>query len=325
MGGFILRRLAISVPLVIVSSFVVFMLVAAAGDPLAELRGNPNTPRSTIEARRRQLHLDKPVLVRYEMWARGAVHGDFGRSFVTGEDVGSMLWRAMLVTMRLLAGAVLLAVLFGVLIGVVAALRQYSKFDYLATFFAFVFFSMPVFWLAAVLKDVGIRINQALGHSLFFTVGEQTPGLAGGFWSVWGDRIGHLVLPALSLILIQVASWSRYQRASMLEVLNADYVRTAKAKGLSPWRVIVRHALRNALIPIVTLVAIDFGLLLSGAVITETVFAWSGMGRLLLDALRRQDINVVQAWLLVSATMVVLFNLLADVLYGYLDPRIRRA
>ena len=325
MGGFILRRLAIAVPLVVVSSFLVFLLVAAAGDPLAELRGNPNTPRSTIEARRRQLHLDKPVLVRYGMWAKGAVHGDFGRSFVTGEKVGPKLWRAILVTMRLLAGSVLLAVLFGILIGVVAALQQYSKFDYLATLFAFVFFSMPVFWLAALLKDVGIRINEALGHKLFYTVGEQTPGLSGSFMSVWSDRLGHLVLPALSLILIQIASWSRYQRASMLEVLGADYVRTAKAKGLAPRQVIVRHALRNALIPVVTLVAIDFGLLLSGAVLTETVFGWSGMGRLLVGALQRQDTNVVQAWLLVSATMVVVFNMLADILYGYLDPRIRRA
>jgi len=324
MGGFILRRLAISIPLVIFSSFLVFMLVAAAGDPLAELRGNPSIPQSTIEARRRQLHLDKPVLVRYEMWAKGAVRGDCGTSFVTGEKVGPKLWRAILVTLRLLAGAVLLAVLFGVLIGVGAALRQYSKFDYLATFFAFLFFSMPVFWLAAVLKDVGIRINEFTGWQLFFTVGEQTPGLSGGFFSIWSDRLGHLILPCLTLILIQIASWSRYQRASMLEVLNADYVRTARAKGLPPWRVITRHALRNALIPIVTLVAIDFGLLLSGAVITETVFAWSGMGRLLLEGLKRQDINVVQAWLLVSATMVVVFNLLADVLYGYLDPRIRR-
>src|SRR5438067_917934 len=325
MGGFILRRLAISIPLILVSSFVVFLLVAAAGDPLAELRGNPNTPKSTIEARRHQLHLDKPVLVRYGMWAKGAIHGDFGRSFVTGEKVGPKLWRAIGVTMRLLAGSVLLAVLFGVGIGVVAALRQYSKFDYLATLFAFIFFSMPVFWLAAVLKDVGIRINEALGHHLFFTVGEQTPDLSGGFFSIWSDRLGHLVLPAVSLILIQIASWSRYQRASMLEVMNADYVRTAKAKGLAPRQVIVRHALRNALIPVVTLVAIDFGLLLSGAVITETVFAWSGMGRLLITALQRQDINVVQAWLLVSATMVIVFNLLADILYGYLDPRIRRA
>jgi peptide/nickel transport system permease protein len=328
MGGFILRRAAIAVPLIAISSFLVFMLVAAAGDPLADLRSRPGIPKSTIEARRHELKLDRPVLVRYGLWAKGAIRGDFGKSFVTSEPVRPKLMRSLGVTLRLLVGAVLLAVLFGVAIGVVAALRQYSKFDYTATFFAFVFFSMPVFWLAAVLRDVGIRLNDALepvlGMRPFFTVGQETPGLSGTFFNVWSDRIGHLILPALTLILIQVAGWSRYQRASMLEVLNADYVRTAKAKGLSPVRVITRHAMRNALIPIVTLVAIDFGLLLSGAVITETVFAWNGMGRLLVDALRLQDINVVQAWLLVSATMVIVFNLLADIIYGYLDPRIRR-
>jgi glutathione transport system permease protein len=324
MGGFILRRAAIAVPLIVISSFLVFMLVAAAGDPLAELRSNPSIPQSTVDARRRELGLDRPVLVRYATWAKDAVRGDFGESYVTGESVRPKLMRSLGVTLRLLVGAVLLAVLFGVAIGVLAALRQYSKFDYMATFFAFVFFSMPVFWLAAVLKDVGIRINDALGYRLFFTVGDQSVDVASGFLSVWGDRLGHLILPALTLILIQVAGWSRYQRSSMLEVMNADYVRTAKAKGLSPVRVITRHAMRNALIPIVTLVAIDFGLLLSGAVITERVFGWAGMGRLLLDALTRQDINVVQAWLLVSATMVIVFNLLADILYGYLDPRIRR-
>src|SRR5439155_9308034 len=184
---------------------------------------------------------------------------------------------------------------------------------------------MPIFWLAAVLKDGRSRINPAVGHHWCFTIGAESPNLTGSLVHVWSDRFGHLILPAMSLILIQIASWSRYQRASMLEVLNADYVRTARAKGLPPAKVIVRHALRNALIPVVTLVAIDFGLLLSGAVITEKVFAWSGMGQLLLTALSRQDINVVQAWLLVSATMVVVFNLLADILYGYLDPRIRRA
>ena len=310
MGGFILRRAAIAVPLIVFSSFLVFMLVAAAGDPLAELRSNPGIPKSTVDARRRELGLDRPVLVRYLTWAKDAVRGDFGESYVTGGAVRPKLVRSLGVTLRLLVGAVLLAVVLGVTIGVLAALRQYSRFDYMATFFAFVFFSMPVFWLAAVLKDLGIRLNDLLGFKLFFTV--------------WSDRLGHLILPALTLILIQVAGWSRYQRSSMLEVLNADYVRTAKAKGLPPARVITRHAMRNALIPIVTLVAIDFGLLLSGAVITERVFGWAGMGRLLLDSLTRQDINVVQAWLLVSATMVIVFNLLADILYGYLDPRIRR-
>jgi peptide/nickel transport system permease protein len=323
MAGFILRRLAISIPLIALASFLVFVLVAVSGDPLGELRANPNISEETIELRRRQLNLDKPLLVRYGLWVKGVVQGDFGKA-LDNEPVTERLLRSVAVTLRLLAGAVLLAVLFGVAIGVVAALRQYSRFDYLATFFAFVFFSMPVFWLAAVLKDVGIKINEALGYPLFFTIGEQTPGLSGGFFEVWRDRIGHLILPVLTLILIQVAAWSRYQRASMLDVLNADYVRTARAKGLSPAKVILRHTLRNALIPIVTLVAIDFGLLLSGAVITETVFAWNGMGRLLVRALTDRDTNVVQAWLLVSATMVVVFNLLADIVYGYLDPRIRR-
>jgi peptide/nickel transport system permease protein len=323
MGGFILRRLAISVPLVIVSSFVVFMLVAAAGDPLAELRGNPNVSRSTIEARRQQLHLDKPVLVRYGMWAKGAARGDFGRSFVTGEKVGPKLWRAIGVTMRLLAGTVLLALVFGVAIGVAAALRQYSKFDYLATLFAFVFFSMPVFWLAAVLKDVGIRVNQALGFNLFFTVGEQTPGLSGGFLSVWSDRVGHLILPALTLVLIQIASWSRYQRASMLEVLNADYVRTARAKGLPERRVVGVHALRNSLIPVVTYLGVDLGSLMAGAIVTEGIFNLPGIGQATFTAVHTQEYATVVGIVTALVLIFILANLLVDVLYAVLDPRIR--
>jgi peptide/nickel transport system permease protein len=324
MAGFILRRLAISIPLIAVASFLVFLLVAVSGDPLGELRSNPSITEAQIEVRRHQLGLDRPLLTRYADWATSALTGDFGRSSEDNEPVVDKLLRAIGVTLRLLGGALTLAVFIGVAIGVAAALRQYSKFDYLSTLFAFIFFSMPVFWLAAVLKDVGIRINRELGFRLFFTIGEKDPTVAGGFFAVWGDRLGHMILPVMALILIQVAGWSRYQRAAMLDVLSADYVRTARAKGLPPVKVILRHTLRNALIPIVTLVAIDFGLLMSGAVITETVFAWNGMGRLLLRGLIDRDSNVVQAWLLVSAAMVVGFNLLADILYGYLDPRIRR-
>jgi peptide/nickel transport system permease protein len=184
---------------------------------------------------------------------------------------------------------------------------------------------MPVFWLASVLKDVGIRINQALDRRLFFTVGERTPNLSADFFGTMSDRIGHLILPSLALILISVAAWSRYQRTTMLEVLDADYVRTARAKGLTNRRVIGRHALRNALIPVVTVVALDFGTVLGGAVITETVFSWKGMGVLLIESLENHDTNVVVGWLLVAAAFIILFNLLADILYGYLDPRIRRA
>ncbi|MGH8994223.1 MAG: ABC transporter permease [Acidimicrobiia bacterium] len=325
MAGFILRRLAISVPLIALASFLVFLLVAVSGDPLGELRSNPSITEAQIESRRHELGLDRPLMTRYVDWATSALTGDFGRSSEDNEPVVDKLGRAIWVTLRLLGGALTIAIFFGVAIGVAAAMRQYSRFDYLSTFLAFIFFSMPVFWLAAVLKDVAIRINQdVLGFKLFFTVGEQTDYMTGGFFEVWADRLGHMVLPVTALVLIQVAGWSRYQRAAMLDVLSADYVRTARAKGLSPMKVILRHTLRNALIPIVTLVAIDFGLLMSGAVITESVFAWNGMGRLLLRGLLDRDSNVVQAWLLVSAAMVVGFNLLADILYGYLDPRIRR-
>lgn len=324
MLAFSLRRLAISVPVVIASSFIVFVLVATAGgDPLADLRLRPGVSEATIELRRQELNLDKPVLERYGIWVKDIVRGDFGRS-ISNEDVGPLLVRRLAVTLRLVVFATVISVLLAVVIGVVAAVKQYSKFDYAATFFAFVFFSMPVFWLAAVLRDVGIRINQAVGRNIFFVVGEQTPNVAGGFLTVWGDRLGHLILPSITLVLIQMASWSRFQRGSMLEVLNADYVRTARAKGVSQARVLFRHALRNSLIPVVTVVAIDFGIILGGAVLTETVFGWSGMGRLLVDALRVQDVNVVQAWLLVTAVLVVVFNLIADLLYGFLDPRIRR-
>jgi peptide/nickel transport system permease protein len=301
----------------------VFCLVAASGDPLANLRQNQNTSERQIQLRREALGLDKPLLVQYGKWIGNAVQGDLGRSIKDNEPVRKKLQRSIAVTLRLLVGAVLIAMALGVLIGILAALRQYTRFDYLSTFFAFVFFSMPVFWLGAMLKDVGIRINQGLGYRFFQTTGERNPALQGGFLEVWGDRLSHMILPVLTLILIQMASWSRYQRASMLDVMSADYVRTAKAKGLPPRKVVTRHMLRNALIPIVTLVAIDFGLLLSGAVITEKIYNWNGMGQLLLNAISARDANVVQGWLLVSAVMVVVFNLLADILYGVLDPRIR--
>ena len=324
MLAFTLRRLAISVPVVIASSFIVFVLVATAGgDPLADLRLRPGVSEATIELRRQQLNLDEPVLERYGMWVKAAVQGDLGRS-ISNEEIRPLLFRRLGVTLRLVLFATVVSVMLAVLIGSVGALKQYSRFDYAATFFAFVFFSMPVFWLAAVLRDLGIRINDAVGESIFFVVGEQTPNLGGGFLTVWADRLGHLILPSLTLVLIQMAAWSRFQRGSMLEVLNADYIRTARAKGLTGRRVLFRHALRNALIPVVTVVAIDFGLIMGGAVITETVFGWTGMGRLLVDALRVQDVNIVNAWLLVTAVLVVVMNLVADLLYGVLDPRTRR-
>jgi peptide/nickel transport system permease protein len=323
MLAFIARRLAISIPVLAISSVLVFFLVVTApGDPLGDLRLGRGDQTGAIELRRQQLHLDEPVVERYFDWISGAVRGDLGRS-IHNEEISSLLMQRLGVTMRLVAFATIISVIIAVIIGSLSAVRPYSKFDYASTFLAFVFFSMPVFWLAALFKDVGIRVNKALGARLFFTVGEETTSFSGGFVATWLDRLGHLLLPSLTLILIQMAAWSRFQRGSMLEVLDADYIRTARAKGLTGRRVLFRHALRNALIPVTTVVAIDFATILGGAVITETVFGWSGMGSLLVTALKTKDVYVVQAWLLVTAALVIVFNLLADIIYGLLDPRIR--
>jgi peptide/nickel transport system permease protein len=322
--AYILRRVLISVPVLLVASFIVFLLVTWSGNPLAELKATPGISPATIKVREHELHLDEPVLTRYVRWIGSAAHGDLGESSKFHEPVRDVLARRLAVTFRLVFVATILGVLLAMAIGVYSAVRQYSVFDHLATFFAFVFFSMPVFWLAAVLKDVAIRINTGLHHRIFFTVGEATPNLGAGLLGHWSDQLGHLILPSLTLMLISIAGWSRYQRAAMLDVLHSDYVRTARAKGLSEPRVLWRHALRNALIPVVTIVALDFGAVLGGAVVTEFVFSWKGMGVLFIESLENQDVNVVLGWLLVTATLVVLFNLLADIVYGYLDPRLRR-
>ncbi len=323
MFGYIVRRVAISIPVLLLASFIVFALVSWSGDPLAELKATPGISPATLKVRERQLHLDEPVVERYYNWIKGASHGDLGESVKLHEPVRTLLWRRLGVTFRLVFVATLLGVLIAVAIGMYAAVKQYSVFDHVSTFLALVFFSMPVFWLAAVLKDLGIRANTALHRRIFFTVGEGTPNLAGGLVSHWSDQFGHLLLPSITLILISIAGWSRYQRAAMLDVLNSDYVRTARAKGLSEGVVLRRHALRNAFIPVITVIALDFGAVLGGAVVTELVFSWKGMGVLLIESLENQDVNVVLGWLLVSAGLVIVFNLLADIAYGYLDPRLR--
>lgn len=324
MLGFILRRILISIPVLVVASFVVFVLVASAGDPLAELRSLPGISEETIRVRERELGLDEPLLERYADWVSGVVRGDLGESTSLNEPVDELLWRRLGVTFRLVFAATVVAVVIAVAVGVWSARRTYSVFDHSATMLSFLFFSMPVFWLAAVLKDLGIRFNDLVGRRIFFTVGEETPGLDTGFLGTWADRIGHLLLPSLTLILISVAAWSRYQRATMIEALQADYVRTAHAKGLTEGQVLRRHALRNALLPVVTVVALDFSTILGGAVLTETVFGWKGMGVLLVESLQEQDTDVVLGWLLVTAVLVIIGNLVADILYGVLDPRIRR-
>jgi peptide/nickel transport system permease protein len=228
---------------------------------------------------------------------------------------------ALFIARRLLA---LIPVMLLSSVGVLSAIHQYTIGDYLLTFAGFLLLSMPPFWLAALLKEFGaIRLNLLLGRQSVFVVGSESPNLTGPLSHRLADYAGHLLLPTLAIALTAYVSWSRFQRAAMLEVLGSDYLRMAKAKGLPPWRVTLLHALRTSLAPLVTVMAIDAAGILGGVIVVEQVFSWHGMGELFVQGVRASDINIVLASLMVSSAFVVLFNLAADILYALLDPRIR--
>ncbi|HEY3977936.1 MAG TPA: ABC transporter permease [Streptosporangiaceae bacterium] len=327
MGAFIARRIAAGIVLLLVASFLIYLLVSLSGNPLAALEANPHIAKATIAAAREQLHLNEPLLERYWTWLTGFLQGNFGTA-TTGQAVGPQVVPRLLVTLQMVIPAVLISIVLGIVVGVIGAVRQYSIIDHLSTGLAYVFFSTPVFVLAILLKDfLAVDFNKGVGHTVLYTVGQNTPGVT-GFGNVTVDVIEHTILPVVTLVLITYATWSRYQRSSMLDVLNADYIRLARAKGLSPRRVLYVHALRNALIPVTTVIALDFAAIIGGALVTEIVFGWEGFGQFFFTGLTgpvSPDVNVVQAWFVISAAAVVLFNLIADILYGVLDPRIRYA
>src|SRR6266566_9732052 len=231
MLSFIIRRLLIAIPLVLLSTVLVFLLVANSGDPMADLKGrNPPVPPQVIQTREHQLGLDKPMPQRYWTWLTHFVRGDMGKS-IHGVEVRPLLWQRMRVTLRMVVLASILAIVLAIGAGVLSAVKQYTPTDYSFTFAGFLFLSMPVFWLAALLKEfLAIKVNKLLGRVVFFTVGDHTPNLAGNLFDRLNNYAGHLVLPTITLALISFASWSRYQRASMLDVLSSDYIRLARAK-----------------------------------------------------------------------------------------------
>jgi peptide/nickel transport system permease protein len=327
--AYVIRRVAVSIPILVGATILVFLLVKASGDPLEPLRTrNPPAPPATIALEEHRLYLDRPVYEQYWLWLKNLFgHGSFGPSVHATTNIGHELGDRLLVTLRLILLAVVVALICAVVTGVVSAIKQYSPTDYAFTFAGFLFLAMPTFWFGILLKSVGIWVNGLDGDpstQVVFTIGDRSVYLDDdSAWSQFADVAGHLVLPTIVLGLVGYASWSRFQRASMLEVLGSDYVRLARAKGLSPRRVLVRHALRTALIPLATVTALDIAALLGGAVVTERVFQWHGMGELLLDAISDRDTYAMLAWLLVSAVIVIVFNLAADLLYGVLDPRIR--
>jgi peptide/nickel transport system permease protein len=253
-------------------------------------------------------------------WLRDFVQGNWGESFRTQQPVVDMVGDATWNTFLLVGTALVFSVVLALLIGVVSAVRQYSLFDHAATSFSYFGFSMPDFFFALLLQlFVVLVLHEQLGINVLYVQGKYSLGQEGNVVNL----IEHMVLPVAVLMLTSVAAWSRYQRDSMLEALHTDYVRTARAKGVPRRQVVRRHALRNALIPFVTVVAIDAGVLLGGVVVVERVFDWPGLGLLFFDALQHSDYPVILAWMAVATVFVVLFNLLADILYAALDPRIR--
>ena len=322
MISYVVRRLLYSVVVLVLASFLVFTFVTVSGDPLAALEANPSISDATKQAVRERKNIDDPIPVRYWLWVQDAVTNEFGTTLLTNEPILPDLWRVMKNTLQLVFVAEMLAVLIAVVIGVFSALRQYSAFDYSATTLSFLGLATPVFWLALMLQVGVVQIYEQTGHRLFPIAGLNSvdPGTGVSFWV---DRAHHLALPVIVLMVASVATYSRYMRASMLEVVSSDYVRTARAKGLAERRVTMKHAFRNALIPLVTLVALNFGVLLGGVIVTETVFSLDGMGLYFTTALLQNDPYPVMAFLMVTATMIIIFNLIADIAYGFLDPRVR--
>jgi peptide/nickel transport system permease protein len=319
---YIIRRLLYSVVVLFVASFLVFAGVSWVSDPLAFVKMQPRFSQQTIENITERKHLDEPVPVRYVYWVKDAVTNDFGTYVLSDKPILPDITRVMGHTMQLVIVAELLAILLAVGIGVYSALRQYSPLDYAATTFSFVGLATPVFWLALMLQVLFINIYLWFDVRIFYTANLQGVDPGTGFHWVL-DRVQHLGLPWLVLMVASIATYSRYMRASMLEVVNSDYVRTARAKGLTERRVTTKHAFRNALIPLVTVVALNVGSLLSGAVVTETVFGLDGMGLYFIRALQLGDPYPIMAWLMITATIIIIFNLIADIAYGYLDPRVR--
>ena len=325
MISYVFRRVLTALPLLLGVATIVFLVLSLApGDPSAIYFG-PGMSPETLERIRRDLGLDDPLLVRYFRWLFSFIRGDFGYSLGSNMPVSRRILAALPNTFALASVSLLLAFGAGILMGVVQAVRQYSLLDSALSTVSLFFYSMPSFWLAIMLILVFSVSASQWGWPVVFPVS----GVVGTNHDLLGpleqlqDRVRHLVLPVLSLTLVLAAGVARYVRTSMLEVIRQDYIRTARAKGLSEFRVIFKHGLRNGLIPVVTLLGLSLPSLLSGTVFIEYVFSWPGVGKLLVDSILQRDYPVVLAGTFLFGGMVVAGNLLADLLYGVVDPRIR--
>ena len=317
MWSYLVRRILQGFMILLIITLLCFILTRLSSDPMAEYATRPNMTEADREAIRARLGLDQPIVVQYFKWLGIAAQGDLGTSFFSHQPVTLMIAQRLPLTLILMGTSEVFIIIFALILGLVAAVRQYSFLDNLITSFSFIGFSMPIFFLA-------------LGSMQIFAVQFKAWGLpylpTGA--DIWDPKdplalARHLVLPVSCLVAIQTAGYSRYLRSSILEVLGMDYVRTARSKGLSSRSVLFKHALRNAILPFVTIVGLDIPFLLGGALVTESVFAWPGMGRLFWEYAQRGDYPVVLGVLLLTSTAVVFFTIVVDMAYTLVDPRIR--
>lgn len=315
MWSYLLRRALLAIPMLLAISFVSFAFMQSVpGGPLAIYANNPNVRAEDLARLEKQLGLDQPMPVQYAIWLRNLATGDWGRSLASGLPVTQMISERIGNTFYLMGAAFILTLLIAIPIGVLSAVKRYSFFDHAATLFSFLGFSVPIFWLglvAIIVFAVWLRWLPAGGMR---TINAEFSFM---------DRLRYLILPAALMAFHSAAQYSRYVRAAMLEVIRQDYITAARAKGLSERAVIYRHALGNALIPLITVIALDLPALFSGALLIETVFAWPGMGRLFWNSATRFDYPVLMGIIITTALLVIACNLVADMLYAIADPRVR--
>lgn len=314
--AYLLRRLLMLIPSLLGISVIIYTILALApGDPFGQLLTNPNVPAAVVASLRAKFGLDDPIWLRYLHWLAAMLHGDWGYSFASRINVSTLILERLPVSLAILGAAELLAILIAIPVGVLAGTRPYSIFDKIANTLAFVGFSLPTFFTGLVLILIfSIRLNWL---PFVFQSNMSSTGLT---W-LW-QNIRQSIMPVMVLGLFQGAALVRYVRASVLDVVRLDYVTTARAKGIGERKVIMRHIVRNALIPVVTLVAVQLPVVFGGAIITEQIFRIPGMGSLLISSILSDDTPVVMAITFVYAVLVIVFNLIADLLYAWLDPRI---
>lgn len=316
MTRYIIRRLLIAIPSLLGISLVLFVILALApGDPFGDIASNPSVPPAVAEALRAKFGLNDPIMLRYWHWLIAMLHGDWGFSFVSRVNVSTLIAQRLPVTIIIIGSSQVLALLVALPVGIYAAIKPYSLFDQLASFFAFIGFSLPTFFTGIVFILI---FSIDLGWLPFiYRIDITTPGLAG----VW-EHIAQAIMPVTVLGLYQGASWTRFVRASVLDTIRVDHVTTARAKGLKERAVILRHIVRNAMIPVVTLVALQMPAVFGGAIVTEQIFRVPGIGSLLISSILANDTPVIMAVTFIFSVLVIAFNLIADILYGWLDPRV---